>query len=91
VFGLQIIAPPGHTKGHICVYDPVGSVLITGDALNNTGGQLSGPNPRFTQDMGLATESARKLAALSYECAYFGHGTPIESGASQAIVALFPP
>ena len=91
VFGLQIIASPGHTKGHICVYDPLGSALITGDALNNVGGQLSGPNPSFTQDMALATESARKLAALSYERAYFGHGTPIESGASAAIAALFPP
>ncbi|MGQ0604891.1 MAG: MBL fold metallo-hydrolase, partial [Anaerolineales bacterium] len=91
VFGLQIIASPGHTKGHISVYDPLGSALITGDALNNIGGKLSGPNPAYTQDMGLATESARKLAALAYERAYFGHGSAIESGASQAIAAMFPP
>jgi glyoxylase-like metal-dependent hydrolase (beta-lactamase superfamily II) len=91
VFGLQIIASPGHTKGHICVYDPVGSALILGDALNNIGGQLSGPNPSFTQDMAQATASARKLAALTFERAYFGHGTPIENGASKAIAALFPP
>lgn len=91
VFGLQIIASPGHTQGHICVYDPLGSALILGDALNNVGGQLSGPNPSFSQDMALAAESARKLAALTYERAYFGHGPAIESGASQAIAALFPP
>lgn len=91
VFGLQIIASPGHTPGHICVYDPLGSAIILGDALNNTGGRLAGPNPSFTKDMALAVESARKLAALTYERAYFGHGVPIESGASRAIAALYPP
>lgn len=91
VFGLQIVATPGHTEGHISVYDPLGAALITGDALNNLNGQLSGPNPQFTRDMPTALESARKLAGLAYERAYFGHGTPLESGAAQAVAALFPP
>ncbi|MBL8045598.1 MAG: MBL fold metallo-hydrolase [Anaerolineales bacterium] len=91
VFGLQMIGTPGHTPGHMCVYDPLGSALITGDALNNLNGQLSGPNPSFSRNMEQAIESARKLAGLSYERAYFGHGTPIESGASQAVAKLFPP
>lgn len=91
VFGLQMIGTPGHTPGHMCVYDPLGSALITGDALNNINGQLNGPNPSFTRNMEQAIASARKLAALTYERAYFGHGTPIESGASQAVAKLFPP
>lgn len=89
VFGLQIVATPGHTAGHISVYDPLGSALITGDALNNVGGTLSGPNPSFTKDMARALESARKLAGLTYERAYFGHGAAIEGGASLAIAKLF--
>jgi glyoxylase-like metal-dependent hydrolase (beta-lactamase superfamily II) len=90
VFGLQMISTPGHTAGHMCVYDPLGSALITGDALNNINGQLSGPNPSFTRNMEQAIESVRKLAKLSYERAYFGHGTPIESGASAAVAKLIP-
>src|SRR5262249_10631074 len=33
VFGLRIIATPGHTPGHISVLDPVGSLLVVGDAM----------------------------------------------------------
>lgn len=30
---LQIIHTPGHTPGHVCLYDPVGRQLLTGDTL----------------------------------------------------------
>ena len=30
---LKIIHTPGHTPGHICLYDPVGKNLLTGDTL----------------------------------------------------------
>jgi glyoxylase-like metal-dependent hydrolase (beta-lactamase superfamily II) len=88
VFGLQIIGTPGHTPGHISVYDPVGSAFITGDALGNNNGVLSGPNPQFSVDMQTAIESAKKIGALKFETAYFMHGTTIETGASAAIAAL---
>jgi glyoxylase-like metal-dependent hydrolase (beta-lactamase superfamily II) len=88
VFGLQIIATPGHTPGHVSVYDPVGSAFITGDAIGNTGGTLTGPNPRFSIDMPTALNSVRKIAALSFETAYFMHGETITVGASAAIAAL---
>lgn len=88
VFGLQIVATPGHTPGHISVLDPVGSLLVAGDAFNNGNGILSGPNPQFTPDMPTAIESVRKLAALNFETALVGHGEPIEEGASAALAAL---
>jgi glyoxylase-like metal-dependent hydrolase (beta-lactamase superfamily II) len=84
VFGLRVIATPGHTPGHICVFDPVGSLLILGDAMNNSGA-LGGPNPQYTADMAQAHESVKKLAKLKFERALFGHGEPIDKGASQAI------
>ena len=37
VFGLDIISTPGHTPGHICVFDPVDRALITGDAVKEAG------------------------------------------------------
>jgi glyoxylase-like metal-dependent hydrolase (beta-lactamase superfamily II) len=88
VFGLRIIATPGHTPGHVCVFDPAGSVLILGDAMNNVDKKLSGPNPQYTADMAQAQESVKKLAKLKFERAFFGHGDPIEKGAAQAIAKL---
>ena len=87
VFGLQIIATPGHTAGHISVYDPAGSAFITGDALVNDG-KLSGPNSQYSSDMAAAIKSAIKIGGLKFETAYFMHGTTIEKGASAAIAQL---
>jgi glyoxylase-like metal-dependent hydrolase (beta-lactamase superfamily II) len=88
VFGLRMIATPGHTPGHICVFDSAGSLLILGDAMNNIGNNLAGPNPQYTADMGQAHQSVRKLAQLTFQRAVFGHGEPIDKGASQAIAKL---
>ncbi|HEY7709720.1 MAG TPA: MBL fold metallo-hydrolase [Candidatus Entotheonella sp.] len=88
VFGLQIIATPGHTPGHICVYDPVGSLMVLGDAMVNMGGQLTGANPQYTADMDQANESVKKLAALTFNKAFFGHGEPIEQRASSAVARV---
>lgn len=88
VFGLRVIATPGHTPGHVCVFDPAGSLLILGDAMNNIANSLSGPNPQYTADMAQAHQSVKKLAKLKFQRAVFGHGEPIDSGASQAIAKL---
>lgn len=85
IFGLQVVFTPGHTLGHISIFDPAGSALITGDALGNSGGTLSGSNPQFTADPAQATASVKKLAALTFDKAYFMHGDTIEAGASQAV------
>jgi glyoxylase-like metal-dependent hydrolase (beta-lactamase superfamily II) len=88
VFGLRVIATPGHTLGHVCVFDPAGSLLILGDAMTNIDSKLSGPSPQYTTDMAQAHQSVKKLAKLTFERAAFGHGEPIEKGASQAIAKL---
>jgi glyoxylase-like metal-dependent hydrolase (beta-lactamase superfamily II) len=88
VFGLQISATPGHTPGHVCVYDPVGSLMVLGDAMVNIDSKLSGPNPQYTADMDQAHQSIKKLAALTFDKAFFGHGEPIEQGASAAVADI---
>jgi glyoxylase-like metal-dependent hydrolase (beta-lactamase superfamily II) len=88
VFGLRIIATPGHTPGHISVFDPVGLFLVVGDAMTNINNKLSGSNPQYTSNMAQANESIKKLAALKFEKAVFGHGEPIEQGASAAVAKL---
>jgi len=87
VFGMRVIATPGHTPGHVCVFDPVGSLLILGDAMNNID-KLAGPNPQYTADMAQAHQSVKKLAKLKFERAVFGHGEPLDKGASRAIAKL---
>jgi glyoxylase-like metal-dependent hydrolase (beta-lactamase superfamily II) len=88
VFGLRIIATPGHTPGHICVLDPVGGLLVVGDAMGNRERTLTGPNPQYTVDMAQAHQSIKKLAGLKFEKAMFGHGEPLEQGAAAAVAKL---
>ena len=102
VFGLQIIDTPGHTPGHISVLDPLGGLLVAGDALNGgglrggavgalpegTAGDVAGPNPAFTVDLARANESVKKLAALQFDTVVFGHGEPVEGDAAAKVAAL---
>jgi glyoxylase-like metal-dependent hydrolase (beta-lactamase superfamily II) len=79
---LRVVHVPGHSAGQIAVlWDHAGGVLITGDAAQNFGAvEVS----FFAQDFDVAEASLRKLAALDFEVAAFGHGAPITSGASAA-------
>jgi glyoxylase-like metal-dependent hydrolase (beta-lactamase superfamily II) len=87
VFGLQVVATPGHTAGHLAVFDADTQVLVAGDALTNTAG-LGGSNPQFTEDQAAAAASVRKLAQLQPRTILVGHGDPVVDGASDALRAL---
>jgi glyoxylase-like metal-dependent hydrolase (beta-lactamase superfamily II) len=88
IFGLQVIATPGHTSGHISVLDPTAGVLVAGDAMNERDGLVLGPNPNFSSNMTNANASVQRLAERQFETVVFGHGEPIETGASDAVIAL---
>ncbi len=88
VFGLEIIATPGHTPGSIVVRDPVGGLLVAGDALRGENGGVVGASPRFSDDMDLANQSIKKLAELQFDTVVFGHGDPVVGGASEQVAAL---
>ena len=88
VFGLTIVATPGHTPGHIAVLDAVGGILVAGDALGTDGGAVRPPGAQFTADMDTAVASIGKLGALEFETLLVGHGDPIEAGASDLVAAL---
>jgi glyoxylase-like metal-dependent hydrolase (beta-lactamase superfamily II) len=87
VFGLRIIHTPGHTAGHIAVFDPATGVLAAGDALRTTQG-LEGSDPRYTYDEAQAKASVRKLAALDVKVILPGHGDPLTTGAAEALKKL---
>jgi glyoxylase-like metal-dependent hydrolase (beta-lactamase superfamily II) len=88
VFGLRIVATPGHTAGHIAVLDEVGGLLVAGDALSTVGGPLAGSNPQFTEDAVAARASIVKLGKLTFETLLVGHGEPILAGAAAQVKAL---
>ena len=85
VFGLQIIETPGHTAGSISVLDPVGGVLVAGDALNFDGDRVTSANPQFTDDLALANESAAKLAGFDFEVLLTGHSEPVLENAASLV------
>ena len=87
VFGLQIIGTPGHTAGHISVFDPETGVLVAGDALRTTAG-LAASDPQYTADAAQAAASVRKLAALDVRTILPGHGAPLTSGAAEELRKL---
>jgi glyoxylase-like metal-dependent hydrolase (beta-lactamase superfamily II) len=87
IFGLQIIGTPGHTAGHIAVFDPSTGTLVAGDALRTTAG-LAGPDPQFTADMAQAAASVRKLATLDVRTILPGHGDPLTTGAAEELTKL---
>ena len=88
VFGLQVVASPGHTAGSISVLDPVAGVLVAGDALRTDANRPALPSPQFTVDMDLARQSIVKLGALSFETLLVGHGEPLVGGASALVAEL---
>jgi len=88
VFGLRIVTTPGHTAGSISVHDPVGGLLVAGDALRTDGGNPALPGAQNTADMDEAKGSIVKIGGLAFETLLVGHGDPIERGASRAVAEL---
>jgi glyoxylase-like metal-dependent hydrolase (beta-lactamase superfamily II) len=78
--GLQAVWAPGHSQGQIALVWPAhGGVLVAADACTTL------PVLTFSvvyEDLGEGRETLRRLAALEFETAVFGHGKPIVGGAS---------
>ena len=49
---------------------------------------MSGSNPQYTAHMVQANQSVKKLAALAFTKAVFGHGDPLDQDAATAVVTL---
>lgn len=88
VFGLEILATPGHTPGHMAVIDHDAGLLVAGDALATEGGAAAEVPQRFTEDLDLSHQSIRALAELTFNTLLVGHGDPLESGADASVAEL---
>jgi glyoxylase-like metal-dependent hydrolase (beta-lactamase superfamily II) len=86
--GWQWLHTPGHTPGHVSLWQPARRQLIAGDAFITTGQEsvyeaatqqleMHGPPQYFTPDWSKAGRSVRALAELEPEVAITGHGRAI--------------
>jgi glyoxylase-like metal-dependent hydrolase (beta-lactamase superfamily II) len=73
--GLEIIATPGHTPGHISVL--CGKALIAGDAFT-TGGRCKEVPRVMSADVPGSREAIRMLAERDVLRAFSGHGPPVD-------------
>ncbi len=88
--GATVVHVPGHTMGSIALFVPNRKLLFTGDAVTNAFG-LSLPAGLFgvfDEDRAELKPSFRKLAALDFDVACFGHGSPMNKDASRAFRRL---
>jgi glyoxylase-like metal-dependent hydrolase (beta-lactamase superfamily II) len=84
---LQVVAAPGHTPGHIALFDTRDGTLIAGDAFQTRAGiAVSGtmrlwfPFPAMaTWHRQLALESAQRLRSLQPSRLAVGHGEVLEN------------
>ncbi|MEX2300007.1 MAG: MBL fold metallo-hydrolase [Bryobacterales bacterium] len=85
--GLQVIHTPGHCAGQTALlWHRHGGVLFVGDAASNI------PNLRLSivhEDLAQARASLRKLVAVEFQHACFGHGRPILGRAKQRFSGRF--
>lgn len=90
VFGMGVIATPGHTPGSISLFDSGSGILVAGDALTGDGsGGLTGANADFSSDLDAAATSVATLAALMPTTVAFGHGgPPVTDDAASKLAAL---
>ncbi|MCH7809224.1 MAG: MBL fold metallo-hydrolase [Chloroflexi bacterium] len=83
--GVRVIHTPGHTAGHVSFFvEGHGGVLFVGDAAANMMGRFGKPLLMFTEDMDEVKKSMRKLAALEFDTACFGHGRVLKGKANVA-------
>lgn len=76
--GLQVIATPGHTAGHVAFYGPRDRILFAGDSMTVGGGKLRWSNGPFTLDYRQGFASVRRLEALHPTTVCCGHGHPVQ-------------
>lgn len=80
--GLQVIGTPGHDAGQVALLWQKDRLLVAGDVFMNI---LGLADPIGFEDEAEGRRSQRKLAALHYDMAVFGHGRAITSKASERI------
>jgi glyoxylase-like metal-dependent hydrolase (beta-lactamase superfamily II) len=86
----RVVYTPGHSPGHCVLHAQTEGAAFTGDALcgwNTVTGEQGPilPPPEFSNSMAAARASLDRIATLSVQTLYFGHGEPWTQGAAAAV------
>lgn len=85
--GLEVVAAPGHTRGHTAFWLPHRGVLLAGDAL--FGVLRASPGPRLlAADPDAVATTLRRLADLDPAVVAVGHGPPLRRFPARRLAAL---
>ncbi len=88
IAGLRVLHAPGHSPGSIALLDEKRRVLFVGDTMRFKDGQVTGPEPGLTLDMGKAVQSIHRLSSIDFDVMLSGHSEPLRSHASDAVKKL---
>jgi glyoxylase-like metal-dependent hydrolase (beta-lactamase superfamily II) len=77
-----VLHTPGHTDGHISLYEPESRVLIGGDAVHASDVGWLNPYREHVDSLERSLDSLRKLEALSPRIVFSGHGPVITDPAA---------
>jgi glyoxylase-like metal-dependent hydrolase (beta-lactamase superfamily II) len=74
---LQVVWTPGHTQGHICLFDADRRLILTGDhVLDPITPSVGLSRPGLGNPLGAFLHSLRKVAALDADLVLPAHGEP---------------
>ncbi|MBX3233784.1 MAG: MBL fold metallo-hydrolase [Labilithrix sp.] len=76
LFGLRVIATPGHTEGHAAYYWEEAGMLFAGDALAFIDGELRFMARSVTPDLAAARASMLRVLELPFRYVCPGHREP---------------
>jgi len=84
LFNFQVIWTPGHSPGHICLYEPVKKVLFSGDHLLPTISPHIGFHPQSSKNpLGDYINSLNKIKQLDVNLVLPGHEKPFTNLATR--------
>lgn len=76
-YALRVVWTPGHSQGHICLYEPEQRVLLSGDhVLDPITPHVGVMRPDMGDPLGAYLASLRKVAALGVDLVLPAHGEP---------------
>lgn len=76
-YSLRIIHTPGHTKGHICIYEEDEEILFAGDLIMGKGTPYVGKLPGQYGDMADYLKSLQRLKDLKSKRLFQSHGAEV--------------
>jgi glyoxylase-like metal-dependent hydrolase (beta-lactamase superfamily II) len=82
-YGMRVLHLPGHTAGHVCLFDEASGVLFSGDTLllNISPNPLMEPDPKDPsvrrRSLVEYLSTLDRLGSMALSAAYPGHGPPI--------------